>query len=407
MSRFAYSAVLGSGERVGGVVRSRDRRDAIRQLIEKGYHPLSLELAQGAGNQRVANLYHRWLRRVSAAELAVFTRQWASLLKAGMPMLQSLATLRRQIEHRGLSRTIEDMEAGMMRDVGTVADALDDHPHVFSPVYRGLVRSGEQGGQLVEVLQRLASYLGRSARLRGQVIGAFIYPIFLLVLGTVAIFVLMTFVIPKFQDLFESFGRELPLPTRVLIATSNFLADWWWAVGGAFLGMCLIVVLVLRKPYARKALDRATLGIPVLGKMVLKLEIARISHTLAALLNGGVGILEALTVTRDTARNLIVRATFARIIDDVTGGESLATAVGKTGVYPPMMVNLIHTGEQSGELPEMLQELATIYEDEADRSVQGAVKLLEPMLIMVMGLIIAGIVAAVILPIFRSQAIVS
>lgn len=409
MSRFSYSAIRGSGERIDGTLRSYDRRDAIGKLMEMGYHPLRVELADEvrSGRAQLSSLYHRYVHRIRVADLAVFTRQMASLLKAGLTVVQTLATLRRQCDHPSLVRVVEELEASISRNAATLAEAMDDHPRVFSPVYRGLIRSGEEGGHLTEVLQELAEHLSRSARLRGQVIGAFIYPIFLLLLGTAAIFVLMAFVIPKFEDLFESFGQELPWPTQVLIAVSGFLASWWWAVLAAILIAVAAGIAVLKRQSYRAWFDQAILRMPVFGSMFLKLEIARIARTLGALLGGGVRILDALRVTGETARNLAVRGTFNQVAAGVATGQTLAEAIDKSGIYPPLVTNLIRTGEDTGELPEMLQELSMIYEDEAERAVNGAVKLLEPVLIVVMGLVIAGIVAAVILPIFRSNAMVS
>ena len=400
MSRFTYQAVMGSGQRVAGVVRCRDRLEAICKVRDLGYHPVRVEPAE------VGRASAHWLRRVKTTELAVLTRQMASLLKAGLPMVQTLATLRQQSTSPRLEQVVHDIEESLVRDGGTLADALEDHPGVFNPVYRGLVRAGEEGGDLVAVLSNLARNLAQAARLRGQVVGAFIYPIFLLLLGSTAVFVLMTFVIPKFQVLFESFGQKLPWPTVVLIAVSSFMASWWWAVLTAVAVLAILVHFVLKRPVVRDVVDRRMLKVPVLGSMLLRLEVARISRTLGALVDGGVGILNALRITAGTAKNLAVKRSFSSVIDGVAAGGSLAELLAQARLYPPLVVNLVRTGEDTGELPEMLKELAAIYEDEAERAVTGAVKLLEPMLIVVMGGIIAGIVAAVILPVFQANAMV-
>jgi type II secretory pathway component PulF len=405
MSRFSYTAVLETGQRVAGTLRCRDRHEAIAQLLQRGYHPLSVRTGEEEAGS-VSTLSQRLFHRITVSDLAVFTRQMASLLKAGLPMTATLSTLRRQCDHPRLARIIQDIEERLTRDGGTLAEALDDHSSVFDAVYRGLVRAGEEGGNLVEVLGNLAKHLSQSAKLKGQVIGAFIYPIFLSILGTAAVFVLMTFVIPKFQELFASFGGTLPLPTRILIAVSRFMAGWWWAMLAGILIALLLGLAALRRRPVRQRIDRVLLRLPILGPMFLKLEISRISNTLAALLHSGVRILEALRITGDTARNLAVRGTFDGIGKAVAGGEPLAEAVGKTAMYPPLVVNLIRTGEDTGELSEMLVELSAIYEDEAQRAVSGAVKLLEPLLICVMGGIIAAIVAAVILPILRANVLV-
>lgn len=406
MSRFHYAAVIPSGERIRGVIRSSNGQEAARKLLEMGYHPLAIDEAQESGWLR-PRVSGGFFRKVSAVDLAVFTRQLASLLKAGLPIVQALRAVEKQSGNLLMSRSIGAIEEMLSQDAGALSDALDEHAHIFDPVYRGLVRSGEAGGNLAEVLQNLAKYLAQSAKLRGQVLNAFIYPVFLVVCGTAAIFVLMSFVIPRFEELFRSFGQSLPGPTRLLIAVSGFMATWWWGVllaGGAIASLMYAIV---RRPYVRKVVDRQLIRIPVLGPMLMKIEIARIAHTFAALLNSGIRILETLQITSETAKNMAVRQSFRAIISGVSAGEPLAATIEKTGLYPPMMVSLIATGEETGELPEMLRELAAIYNDEAERAVTGAIKLLEPILIIVLGGLIAGIVAAVILPIFRANAMVA
>lgn len=402
MSRYSYTAILETGQRVNGTLRARDRHDALGQLLHRGCHPLLVQTDSDdhtRGRRLIGDIFHR----ITRADLAVFTRQLSSLLKAGLPLVQTLSTLRHQCGNPRLVRIIQDVEEKLTRDGGTFAEALEDHPRIFNAVYRGLVRSGEEGGNLVPTLGDLAKHLGQSAKLRRQVWGAFIYPIFLLILGSAAVFVLMTFVIPRFQELFASFGGRLPAPTRILIAVSDFLASWWWAILLGLSAGILLVLASLRRIAVREKVDRSLLRVPVLGEMFCKLEMAQIARTLAALLNSGIPILEALRITGATVKNLAVRATFSSMVHDVSTGEGLAPAMARSGIYPPLVINLIRTGEETGELPEMLDELSDIYEDEAERAVTGAVKLLEPILICVMGGVIAGIVAAVILPIFRTN----
>ena len=374
-------------------------------MCSKGYHPLTLEPLREGGTL-LGGLTRRLRDRVTASQLAVVTRQLSSLLRAGLPVVEALATLRGQAENRRLVRVIEDVQETLLREGGTLADALACRPDVFAPVYRSLVRSGEEGGGLGEVLRDLGKHLTRTARLRGQVLGALIYPVFLLLLGATAIFVLMAFVIPSFEELFESFGRDLPGPTRLLIAFSEFVASWWWAVLAGFAVVILLVWVLLRRAPVRLRTDRLVLRLPVIGPMLLKLAISRIARTLGALASGGVPILTSLRITGETVRNRAVRATFAPMVASVATGDSLAAAASKARLYPPLMVNLIRTGEDTGELAEMLNELAAIYEEEAERAVSGAVKLLEPVLIIVMGVVIAGIVAAVMLPVFQANVMV-
>jgi len=405
MPRFRYTAVLDSGQRVQGTLKGQGRAEAVRQLLGRGCHPVEIEPADGASLGALRITRDRF-RRVGSGELAIFTRQLASLLRAGMPMVQALATVRRQGSNRLLVAAVGDIEEALSREGGNLADCLEEHPRIFGAVYRGLVRAGEEGGNLVEVLEGLADHLARSAKMRGQVVGAFIYPIFLVLVGTAAIFVLMAFVLPRFQEMFKGLGQQLPAATKALMAFSGFLATNWWAVLAGIVGSALILTALLRRPAVREALDRRLLRLPVLGKMWLKLEVARISRTLAALLGNGVKMLDALAVTGQTARNLAIRRTFPAIIKGVAGGRDLSAMTEEAGVFPSLMHSLLRTGEETGELPEMLSQLAEIYEAEADRAVAGAVRLLEPMLILLLGGAVAVIVAAVMLPIFNATAMV-
>jgi general secretion pathway protein F len=390
---------------VQGTIRSHSADEAVRKLVEMGYHPLHVREAEGQTTRRprLRDLF----RRVSASDLAVMTRQLATLLKAGMPMLQALSTLHKQSTNPRLASILRDIEETLLQDAGVLSEVLDQYPDVFSPVYRGLVRSGEDSGNLPEVLSNLARHLAASAKLRGQVTGAFVYPAFLLVLGSAAIFVLMTWVIPRFEALFASFGQNLPWPTVALIAVSQFMAAWWWALLLAGALAAAVAYVALRNQAVRERADRRLLRAPLIGQTLLKVEIARISHTFAALLTSGIPILDVIRATRETAKNLAMRRTFDVMYKGVSAGGTLASSMESSGLYPPMVINLIRTGEDSGELPEMLRELAAIYEDEAERTVTATVKLLEPMLILVMGIVIAGIVAAVILPIFQANTIVA
>jgi general secretion pathway protein F len=404
LAQFSYIAIKPGKGRVSGIVQTLDRRSALQQLAERGFHPISL--VSGDSNTDVSRAINKIIRRVRTRDLALFTRQLGALTKAGLPLVQALATLRQQCGHKGLVRIIESVEVSLSRDAMSLAEALSLHPRVFDPIYTGLVRSGETSGNLPEVLTDLANQLSKAARLKGQVFGAFIYPAFLAVAGTTAIFVLMTFVIPKFISLFDSFEQELPLPTRILIVVAAFLKYWWPLVLGATFAAAAMCWGILRRPAGRTRFDRMVLGLPVIGDVLMKVEVARITQTLSAMLKGGIQIVDALRVTESVTRNRAIRTTFKDICAKVTAGQPLALAFSQAGIYPIMLVNLLRTGEETGELPEMLQEVEAIYTEESTRSLEAAVKILEPVLIIVMGAIIACIVAAVMLPIFRSNALV-
>ena len=406
MSRFQYTAVGPGGERLAGVVRTASRRDAIATLLGRGVHPIRVReqaSPSAGGGLNPAG----WWGRVRAKDLAVFSRQLAALLKAGLPMVQAIATLRQQTSRPKLAGILEDIEAALTTDAMSLAEAMAQHPRVFDPVCRGLIHAGEEGGRLSSSLEQLSTYLSRSAKLRSQVVGAFVYPLVLLTMGLLAVMVLLTFVIPKFEKLFGSFGQELPWVTRLLMQVGSALATGWWA---GLLGLGLLLwaaVSVWRRPTTRRAVDRLLLSLPVAGPLITKLEVARLSRTLAALLDGGVRIVPALQITAEAVGNRVVRAAFTPITHAVATGQEIGPSMADTQLFPPLALNLIRTGEGTGELSSMLRETAEIFEDETQRAVDAAVKLLEPALIVAMGLVITGIVAAVMLPIFQTQAITS
>lgn len=398
-TQFTYSCIDESGQRLTGEIRSQDRVEALRQLVARGYHPLEVEPVGRGLSSPIGKLG----LGVSASQLAVFTRQLAALLRAGLPLVEALKALRHQTDSRRLCSVIEDIEQALMHDGGQLADAMETHPRVFSPVYTNLVRVGEEAGNLVDVLGDLADYLTESARLKGQVVGAFVYPAFLTLMGLTAVAVLMTYVIPKFQQLFKSFEESLPWPTRMLMAASGFMSEYWVFVLVGLLGAVLAVRISLQRETVRRRLHGMMLRLPIMGKMLLKLEVARLSRTLATLVSAGVKILGALRITGNVSRNLAIRATFPRMIEQVAAGESLARAVDQARVFPPMMVKLIATAESTGQLPEMMRDLANIYEEESERAVMATVRLLEPLLILLLGGFVACIVAAVMLPVLNAN----
>jgi general secretion pathway protein F len=400
MERFQYQILLEGGKSRGGTIRAVNRREALKTLVRQGQHPLRVD---SAGENNAGTWGASWLpfRHVKTSDLSVFTRQLAMLTKAGLSMAQALRTVRQQCANRLLVRAVQEIEESVAQHGGTLADAMDDHSHIFDPVYRGIVRAGEESGNIVEVLMGLSTHLAERAKLRGQVIGAFVYPVFLLLLGAAAVFVLMSFVVPKFQDIFAEFGANLPMATRVLIGLSGFMEQWWWAALCACGAGLLILLALLRKASVRRQVDAGLLRLPLIGVMSTKLEVLRIAQTLSALLHSGLPILEALRITGNTVKNSALRGVFPAIIDGVREGKALAEVTAATGLFPSLAINVIRTGEDTGELVAMLDELTAIYEEESQRAVTGMLRLLEPVLIVTIGIVIATIVAAVMLPIFQ------
>ena len=338
-------------------------------------------------------------RKVPPKTLAVFTRQFSVMIDAGLPLVQCIEILANQQEHKSFQKILlqvrQDVEAG-----STLADAMRRHPKAFNNLYVNMIAAGEAGGILDTILQRLSVYIEKAVKLASQVRAALIYPIAVIVIAAIVVAVILLKVIPTFAALFTSLGAELPFPTRVVIAASNFLARYFifFVIGIAGL------VFLFRRYYAthngRRVVDGLVLKLPVLGMIMRKISVARFCRTLATLTSSGVPILESLDITARTAGNAIVEDAIQETRKSVEGGKTIVEPLRETGIFPNMVVQMIGVGEQTGALDAMLNKIADFYEDEVDAAVAGLVKLLEPVMIFVLGVIIGGIVIAMYLPMF-------
>ena len=336
---------------------------------------------------------------VPAQSIAIFTRQFSVMIDAGLPLVQCLEILGSQQEHKVFKRTLlqvrQDVESG-----SNLADAMRKHPKVFNDLFTNMVAAGEAGGILDTILQRLSTYIEKSVKLNSQVKSAMIYPVAVISIACIVVAVILWKVIPVFASLFASLGAELPLPTRVVIAMSNFIASFWWLV--AILGVAL--VFGLRKYHetyrGKRVLDGILLKAPVLGMLLRKIAVARFCRTLSTLTSSGVPILDGLQITARTAGNSIVEDAIMATRKSVEEGKTISEPLGDTEVFPPMVVQMIAVGEQTGALDTMLSKIADFYEDEVDVAVAGLMKLLEPVLIAFLGVAIGGIVIAMYMPMF-------
>ena len=337
--------------------------------------------------------------KVAPQLIAIFTRQFSVMIDAGLPLVQCLEILASQQESKNFKRALiqirQDVESG-----SSLADAMRKHPKVFNDLYTNMVAAGEAGGILDTILQRLATYIEKAVKLNGQVKSAMIYPVAVISIACIVVAVILWKVIPVFAALFKGLGAELPMPTRVVIALSNFIADFWWL-------MILVsgtTVYATRKYHStykgRRVLDGLLLKVPVLGMLLRKIAVARFCRTLATLTSSGVPILDGLQITAKTAGNAVVEDSIMATRKSVEEGKTISEPLGDTEVFPSMVVQMIAVGEQTGALDTMLSKIADFYEDEVDMAVAGLMKLLEPILIAFLGVAIGGIVIAMYMPIF-------
>jgi type IV pilus assembly protein PilC len=337
--------------------------------------------------------------RVKTRYIVIFTRQFATMINAGLPLVQSLTILADQTENKLLQEVtkavVHDVESG-----NTLADAFSKHPRAFSSLYVNMVAAGEAGGILDTILLRLATFLEKSDALIRKVKGAMIYPTVIFSVAFIAIAVLLIFVIPTFQSMFASVNLELPLPTRVVIGMSHILIGFWWAIAGTAGG----IVFALKRYYAttdgQRRIDGMLLKAPVLGDILRKSAVSRFTRTLGTLISSGVSILDGLEITAKTAGNMVIHDAVMESRQSIAGGETISAPLAKSRVFPPMVISMIAVGEQTGGLDEMLTKIADFYDEEVDVAVSSLLSLMEPVMIVVLGVLVGGMVVAMYLPIF-------
>jgi len=338
-------------------------------------------------------------KSVSAKNLAVFTRQFSVMIDAGLPLVQCLEILGTQEEDKNFASVIlatrTDVESG-----ASLADAMKKHPKAFDPLFTNMIAAGEAGGILDTILKRLATYIEKAVKLRGQVKSAMIYPIAVVVIAVIVVGVILWKVIPTFANLFAGLGAELPLPTRIVIAASNGLVRFMpfvlVGIGAAVFGFRAYY----NSTNGRRVIDAITLKLPVLGQLMRKIAVARFCRTLSTLLASGVSILEALDITARTAGNAIIEEAIMTTRKSIERGETIAAPLKETNVFPSMVVQMISVGEATGALDTMLGKIAEFYEEEVDTAVAGLLTLLEPIMIFFLGVVVGGIVIAMYMPIF-------
>jgi len=336
---------------------------------------------------------------IRTRDIVIFTRQFATMINAGLPLVQSLDILARQTENPALAevtrQVVFDVESGH-----TLADAFSRHPKAFTELYVNMVAAGEAGGILDTILMRLATFLEKSDALVRKVKGAMVYPAVIMSVAAIAVAVLLVFVIPTFQKMFASVGMELPLPTRIVIGMSDFLINYWWAL----IGMIALAIYAVRNYYktsdGRKRIDQMMLNSPVIGDLLRKSAVSRFTRTLGTLISSGVSILDGLEITAKTAGNRVIHDAVMESRNSIAGGETIAGPLEKSRVFPPMVISMIAVGEQTGGLDEMLSKIADFYDEEVDVAVSALLSLMEPMMIVILGVIVGGMVVAMYLPIF-------
>ncbi|GLC27744.1 type II secretion system F family protein [Roseisolibacter agri] len=390
MPTFAYTARALNGDLRSATLDAPSRDDAVLMLKRMRLSVLKMD---------EASKKPKGGSKVPMRDIVIFTRQFSTMINAGLPLVQALDILAKQSEHKGLQQitkaVVFEVESG-----ATVADAMRNHPKGFSDLYTNMVAAGEAGGILDTILMRLATFLEKNDRLVRKVKGAMVYPAVIMSVAALAIVILLWKVIPVFKDMFASVNMELPLPTRIVIGASAFLNDYWWAIGIGAFGLGVLIQRVYATPEGKLGIDKLMLKMPVLGDVLRKASVSRFTRTLGTLISSGVPILDGLEITARTAGNRVVQDAIMASRASIAGGDTIAAPLAKSNVFPPMVISMIAVGEQTGGLDEMLTKIADFYDDEVDAAVSALLSLLEPIMIVVLGVVVGGMIVAMYLPIF-------
>jgi len=400
MASFTYQARDASGRPIHGDLEAADPQAAASALMDRGLMVISMRagVAHKAGRKRRQG-------RVKAQDLVVFTRQLATMIDAGLPLVQSLTALEEQTESPTfkpvLRETTEKVEQGH-----AFSEALEVHPKVFSKLYVSMVEAGETGGLLSEILDRLACYLESSSRLKKKVKSAMTYPVIVCCVAMGIALFLIVKVIPIFGNIYKDFGAQLPMPTQILIDISDIIRTYF-LLTLVVLAVAVFGLVKFKRSRRGTALwDRTKLRLPVFGKLVHKICISRFSRTFAALLRSGVPILETLRIVGQSSGNTVVEAAVTKAASSIEHGDNLAAALGQNPIFPPMLVRMISAGEQTGKVDVMLEKISDFYDEEIEATLAGLTSLIEPLLIVFLGVVVGSIVICMFLPIFKLNQIV-
>ena len=400
MPVFDYKALTASGEQVTGIIDADSLADARSKLRQKRLFPTDVTESDEKVDLRSDQATSRIFQRIKPMDVAVFTRQMATLLGSGLQLVQGLNALIDQLEKSPLKRVIigvrDDVNAGK-----SFADALRRFPRVFPPLYINMIQAGEAAGALDMVLERLADLTEKNVKMRNHIRSVMVYPALVACIGVVMVVFLLVKVVPTITDIFAETKQALPLPTVILLNVSDFLRSYWWVIIFITAGLYFLFTAWKKGPKGRLILDRLKLRLPLVGPLIRKISVVRFSRTLSTLLSSGAPLLGSMEIVKNIVNNTSIANSIEEAIEAIRAGQSVAGPFRKSRVFPPIVVHMISIGEASGALEPMLDKIAQSYEDEVESSVSAMTSLLEPIMIVVMGVVVGYIVLSILLPIFQ------
>ena len=396
MARFFYKAKKGVSDVTEGYVEADTEYIAVSKLSQMGLYPLRVDRQEARGGEAGFG----FLNRVGTRDMAVFTQQFSDLLGSGLTLINALGVLSDQLENKALKHALQDVII-QVKDGASLSGAFAKHPRIFSDFFVSMISAGEVAGVLEKILERLSDHYEKEEDVKSKIQAAMAYPVLVLSVGVLTVFVLLSFVIPRLTVIFSEFGQALPLPTRILVGVSNFFAQFWWLM---VLAAAIIFFLLIRINSTRQGktrFDSFLLSLPLLGDFLKKVEVGRLCKSLATLLDNGVPILHSIEVISATATNEVLRQEFERIGKAIKDGLSFSGAIKNSPHFPVFVKNMIAVGEEGGSLEVSLYRIGDSYEHYADRLVKIMTSLIEPIMILGMGAVVAFIVVAMLLPIFQ------
>lgn len=396
MAAFFYKAVGKAGNLLTGVLDGSDDRAVALKLQEMGLIPI--QISTKASSQGQGFRWHWSFRKVRSKDVMLFTQELSTLVNAGLPLDRSLMICKQLSEKAAAQSLVEDVLQGIKQGK-TFADSLGTHPEAFSRLFINMVRAGEVGGSLPIVLERLVEFQQSADELKSYLISSLIYPVLLGCVGLASIAILLNFVIPKFAQVFQEAGQSLPLPTQILLDISSFSKTYWWAVLLVLGGGTMLFSRLLATERGRWWWDRLKLRVILLGEVLRKIEVARISRTLGTLVHNSVPLIQSLNIVKEISGNVVIAEALSEISEGVKKGEGVAHPMEKSGVFPPLAIHLIQVGEETGRLDAMLLELSRVYDKEVRSSLKNLIALFEPLMIVVMGVVVGLIVVSMLLAI--------
>ncbi len=407
MAVYEYKALNIKGKEVGGIIEAESRISAGQNLKRMNLYPVTLnETTEKTIEKKRRDIsLSILLERITGSDISVFTTQFSALVEAGMPVVDSFEISIQQTEKKSMRKMLSVIKEEVNKGV-SLADAFKLFPRHFSPLYINMVRAGEESGSLEIVLMRLADFLQMQMETQSKITATLAYPALMLIVGVTVVFFLVTFVIPTVTGIFEEMNQALPLPTMILIGVSSFLEKAWVYILIIIIALFLFFNRYKRTPKGKELVDRMKLKIPLLGKQYKKIIMARFTRTLGTLLSNGVPIVTSFDIVKNIIDNSLISTAIEKARDDIKEGKEVSKPLADSGIFPPVVVNMIAVGEKSGQLEEMLNRVSKIMETELDSSLKKLLSLLEPLMILFMGAIVGFIVISILLPIFEMNQLI-